>query len=325
MKSKVNNLIQLVKKSNSIAVLAHVNPDGDSIGSILGLGLALKKVHSNIDILSSDDFPGKFMFLPGAHHVVAPKTCIKDYDLVFVLDCGDAGRLGDNKLILGKSTVVNIDHHISNNSFGDINIVDAGASSTCEIVYRIIKEDLSIQVDKDIATCLYTGIVSDTGSFRYDSTSPYTLRHAAELMELGADTAEISMQLYHCNSLNSVRFLAAALKELEIFLNGSVAFITIRLEDIAAYNVRQEEMEGLVNYCRDIEGVEVAVSLRELEDSSTKVSFRGKSNFDVNQLAGIFGGGGHKKASGATISMKPSAAKELILKEIQKMMQVVIV
>lgn len=320
MKNKVNNLIQLVNKSKSIAVIAHVNPDGDSIGAILGLGLALKKVNSNIDIMMSDDFPGKFMYLPGVHHIVVPKAEIKDYDLVFVLDCGDANRLGDNKPILKKSTIVNIDHHVSNDSFGDINIVDVKASSTCEIVYRVIKEGLSIEIDKDIATCLYTGIVSDTGSFKYDNTSPYTLRVSAELMELGIDTAGVSLQLYHSNSLNSVRFLAAVLKEMEIFLDGRVAFITMNLEDISAYNVQQEDMEGLINYCRDIEGVEVAVSLRELEGNSTKASFRGKTYFDVNQLASIFGGGGHKKASGATISLRPSVAKELILEEIQKMM-----
>lgn len=316
----MNNLIQLINKSKSIAVIAHINPDGDSIGSILSLGLALKKFNCNIDILLSDDFPGRFKYLPGVHHIKKPNTDFFEYDMVFVLDCGDANRLGAHKSLLNNRTIVNIDHHVSNDGFGDINIVDINASSTCEIIYKVIKEGLSIEIDKDIATCLYTGIVSDTGSFKYDNTSPYTLRVAAELMELGVDTAEVSLNLYHSNSLNSVRFLAEVLKEMEIFLEGKVAFITMKQENIRAYNVQHEDMEGLINYCRDIEGVEVAVSLRELEDNTTKASFRGKSYFDVNQLASIFGGGGHIKASGATIPLSPTEAKELILKEIQKIM-----
>ena len=318
--SKVSRLSQLLEQSNSIAVIAHVNPDGDSIGSILSLGLALKKLYKNVDILLNDEFPGRFKYLPGVHHIKKHDSEVKGYDLVFALDCGDVNRLGDSvSLVANSNTVVNIDHHVSNDSFGNINFVEVEASSTCEIVYKVIKEILSIEIDKDIATCLYTGIVSDTGSFKYDNTSPYTLRVAADLMELGIDTGEISHYLYHNNSLNSILFLAAILKNMEILLDGKVAIITMTLDDIKSFDVQHEEMEGLINYCRDIEGVEVAVSLREMENNTTKASFRGKTYFDVNQLASKFGGGGHKKASGATITNNLIEAKKLILQHIEKM------
>ncbi len=317
---KSNNLIQLIRESKAIAVIAHINPDGDSIGSILGLGLALKKLSDHVDILMQDDFPGKFNFLPGVHHVKKPSQALVEYDLIFVLDCGDAKRLGDSIDLLQKAkAVINIDHHISNDSFGTFNILDPKASSTCQLIYSFILEDLQLGIDEAIATCLYTGITSDTGSFKYDNTSPVTLRAAAHLMELGAATDEISFHLYHNNSLSSVRFLAAILDKMEILFDGRVALITITQAAIKAFSVQQEELEGLINYCRDIEGVEVAVSLKENENGWTKVSFRGKSYVDVNQLATVFGGGGHKKASGATLEMGPQEAKDLILQQIQKM------
>ncbi len=317
---KRNNLTRLIRDSKGIAVIAHVNPDGDSIGSILGLGLALRKLSDYVDILMQDDFPGKFEFLPGVHHVKKPSASLEEYDLAFVLDCGDAKRLGDSiGLLQNAKKVVNIDHHISNDSFGAINIVDPKASSTCQLIYSFILEELQLDIDEAIATCLYTGIASDTGSFKYDNTSPATLRAAAHLMELGASTDEISLYLYHNNSLNSVRFLAAVLNEMEILFEGRVALITITQEAIRSFRVQQEELEGLINYCRDIEGVEVAISLKEVENGHTKASFRGKSYVDVNQLAAVFGGGGHKKASGATIEAGPQEAKASILQQIEKM------
>ena len=317
--NRVSSLSKLIQESKGIAVIGHVNPDGDSIGSVLGLGLTLKKLSNNVDILLNDEFPGRFNYLPGVHHIKKHSEATMEYDLVFVLDCGDANRLGDSvSLISEVKTVVNIDHHVSNDGFGHINRVDVNASSTCELVYRVIKEELELTIDADVATCLYTGIVSDTGSFKYDNTSPFTLRAAADLMEQGVNTGEVSLKLYHSNSLSSVQFLATVLKGMEIIQEGKVAIITMTLEDIKAYGVQQEEMEGLINYCRDIEGVEVAVSLREMESGCTKASFRGKSYFDVNMLASNFGGGGHKKASGATIQASPKEARAQILKHIEK-------
>lgn len=316
----MNSLSQLIEESKGIAVIAHVNPDGDSLGSILGLGLTLKKLSNKVDILLNDEFPGRFKYLPGVHHIKKHSEATMEYDLVFVLDCGDAYRLGESiSLIKEAKTVVNIDHHVSNDGFGHINKVDVKASSTSELVYRLIKEELGLDIDAEVATCLYTGIVSDTGSFKYDNTSPFTLRAAADLMELGVNTGEVSLNLYHSNSLSSVRFLATVLNSMEILQEGKVAMITMTLEDIKTYGVQPEEMEGLINYCRDIEGVEVAVSLKEVEKGCTKASFRGKSYFDVNLLASNFGGGGHKKASGATIQASPKEARDLILKHIEKM------
>ncbi|MBM7613709.1 DHH family phosphoesterase [Alkaliphilus hydrothermalis] len=309
-----------IQSETSIAIIAHVNPDGDSLGSIMALGLALKKKCSNVNIFLNDELPGRYSFLPEVHLLKKYPSCdVEGFDLCFVLDCGDDRRIGEIDLLKKSKTVVNVDHHISNNEYGDINFVKTDASSTCEIVYSIIKEELEIELDQQIATCLYTGIVTDTGNFRYDSTSAHTHRVAAELLELGVNLEEITFQLYQNNSLNSTKFLGYILNQMEVYFEGKVTLIVVREEVLKKYSLRNDEVEGIVNYARDIEGVEVAAILKEVNSNEVKLSFRAKRDYDVNQLAKEFGGGGHRKASGATVAGKISIVKEELIRKLEKM------
>lgn len=299
---KCNSLPQLNKK-DVIAVISHVNPDGDSIGSLLALAMGLKKLCNNVNIYINDELPEKFNFLPGVQDIrlYNDKNNIL-FDFCFVLDCGDRHRLGYSEGILKKSRkVVNIDHHISNDGFGDINIVDLEASSTSEIVLDLLKEK-DISLDTSIATCLYTGIATDTGNFIYDNTTSKTHRAAAELMEYGINLNDITCNLYQNKSLDAMRFLGYMLSKLEVSYNGKLAIIMVYEEDLKKYKLASNDVEGVINYARDIQGVEIAVLLKEMSEGSVRVGFRSKNNIDVSELAGKFGGGGHKKASGATMT-----------------------
>ncbi|WP_026476050.1 DHH family phosphoesterase [Alkaliphilus transvaalensis] len=317
----MNKLIPSINSDTRIAIIAHVNPDGDSLGSIMALGLALMKRSNQVNIFLNDELPGRYSFLPEVHLLKKYQSNeFDDFDLCFVLDCGDDRRFGDIDLLVKSKEVINIDHHVSNNGFGDINFVRTDASSTCEIVYSIITEELEIQLDEKIATCLYTGIVTDTGNFRYESTTSYTHKVVAELLDFGVNIQEITFNLYQNNSLNSTKFLGHVLNQMEIYFNGKVAIITIDQDLLKEFDVKYEEVEGIINYARDIEGVEVAVIIKEATtDGEIKISFRSKKNYDVNELAKGFGGGGHKRASGATTKGTLTDVKESLLNKLEKM------
>ncbi len=318
----MNSQFPSIQKGSSIAVISHVNPDGDSLGSLLGLSLALRKLGAAVTTFVNDEVPSKFKFLPSIDSALRYDVSQeKVFDQCFVLDCGDEKRLGYSIDILEKSRqVINIDHHISNNGFGDIDIVDSGASSTCEIIYHIITQEMGVPMDQAIATCLYTGMVTDTGNFRYDSTSPDTHRIAASMLEAGVDLHKITFYLQQNNSLGSVKLLGHLLTEMEVYAEGKVAVMQVTRQILEEYEVQYDEVEGMINYGRDIEGVEVAVVLKELSEQGVKVSLRSKTSFDVSKLAQAFGGGGHRKASGAVIDCNIEEAKKQILDKIQTMM-----
>lgn len=296
------NPILSVNHSDKIAVISHINPDGDSLGSSMALGLALKKICGDVDIFVNGEIPERYKFLPQINRAkLYDEESDKKYDYCFVLDCGDETRLGYSEKLLSQSkTIINIDHHVSNNMFGHINIVDNQASSACEIVYRLIK-DFFFMDDIEISTCIYTGISTDTGNFVYDNTSAKTHKIASKLLKTGIDIQEISYHLYQSKSLRSVKFLGYVLNNLETSYDGRVVIITIPLTLLQQYSVSDDEVEGVINYARDIKGVEVAVLIKELGVNKVKLGFRSKTEVDVSKLAMEFGGGGHKKASGATV------------------------
>lgn len=307
------NPILSIKHSDKVAVISHINPDGDSLGSIMALGLALKEICSHVDILVNDEIPDRYKFLPKIDSVL-PYHMGSDviYDYCFVLDCGDEERLGYSKPILEQSNIiVNIDHHISNNMFGHMNIVENQVSSTCEIVYKLLK-NCFLMNNLDIATCLYTGIITDTGNFIYDNTSAKTHKIAAKLLKIGVDIEMISYHLYQSKSLKSVKFLGYALSNLETSYDGKVVILSIPLSLLEEYDVTEDESEGVINFARDIKNVEVAILLKEGSNNKVKIGLRSKSDFDVSKFAMEFGGGGHKKAAGATVYKTLDEAKTAI-------------
>lgn len=311
----IDEFIDLIKSSNNIYLASHVQPDGDNIGSLLALGRALEKMNKDISIVKVDSIPKKFQFLPNMHFFQEPNID-EDIDLFIALDSGDMERLGVAKEIALKSKkIVNIDHHITNNNFGDLNIVSPLASSTGEIVYHIIKE-MNIDIDEDIATCIYVAISTDTGSFMYDSTTMETHLIAADLLDKNIDLNKIIVNIYQSKTLEKTKLFIKSLNTLKIFKNGKIAIVKTTQKMLNDCGASIEDAEGLVSFIRDIEGVEVACILKEIDKKEIKISLRSKKEVDVSKISLKFNGGGHKRAAGCTIYENIDDAKKIILKEI---------
>lgn len=311
-------IIDVINKSSKIAVTSHVVPDGDNIGSSLALCLALKKLNKQATYLIDDNIPGVYRFLKGAKEVERLSSFADlDYDLVIAMDCGDLERLGKVKQLAEKTRLINIDHHISNTNFGEINLVEENASATAEIAYKLIKS-MGIFIDKDMAECIYTGIVTDTGMFQYSNTSEETHSIAAELIIAGVNPADIFNKVYQNSPKEKILLMKEAIQSLEFYSSDKISCITIskaQIDDIAGEDL---DTEGIVNMARDIAGIEVAVFLKEKESNVVKVSLRSKSYVDVCAIAKGFGGGGHIRAAGCTITAGLEQAKQQLILAIQK-------
>jgi phosphoesterase RecJ-like protein len=295
----LEQIADVIKKQKEIALVSHIIPDGDAIGSALALGLALQNLGQKVQILNPDGVPKIYTFLPGSDllstkFTIIPKTII-------LLDCSDIDRIGPLKYSLSKEDqIINIDHHISNTFFGSLNFVDTSASATGEVVYKLIKH-LDTEITSEIATCLYTAIVTDTGSFQYENTTDETHLIASKLLSLGTDLSVIRRFLWESVPLKSIQLLAETLKTLEIGCQGKIAWISLPFETYHQYGVNAEYIEGLVNYPKSIEGVEIGIFFKEIEPGKIKISLRSKTKIDVNKLAQKFGGGGHKRAAGCIL------------------------
>ena len=316
MDTMFKRAIDMIKNAKSIYLASHVQPDGDNIGSLLGLALALKKIGKQVFIVKTDSIPKDFMFLPGI-------DLIKEYDdsevdLFITVDSSDEKRLGDNEALLDKANkVINIDHHLSNTNYGDLNIVDSDAAATCEIVFKLIKA-MDIEIDRDIATALYTGISTDTGSFMYDNANEETHLIAAELLRIGIDKQEININIWQNKSLTKTKLFIKTLETLETYFDDKLAVIEVTRDNLRSVGASMEDSEGIVSFVRDIDTVEVAVMLKEFEEDEIKVSMRSKKYVDVSKVCAVFGGGGHKKASGCTINSNLEKAKKDLIDELEK-------
>lgn len=321
MKNSIENAIDLIKTNNNIFIVSHISPDGDNMGSSLALMWALEKKNKNVTVLESDLIPDDFKFLPGSDSIKPYNENLGDIDLLIALDCGDEERLGLNKELLEKSNkVLNVDHHVSNTNFGDINVVDPAASATGELVYELIKA-MDIDIDKNIAENLYTAISTDTGSFKYDSTTSKTHRIVAELLDTGIDKNKININIYENMSFSKMNLLREAFRTLETFKGKRIATMEVTQKMLSETETSIEDAEGIISFIRNLDSVEVAVLLKERKEKSIKVSLRTKKDVDASKICKIFGGGGHKRAAGCTINEELNRAKELIVKAIDKEME----
>ena len=317
-----NSLITELNKADRIAILPHISADGDSLGSSFALGMALKKMNKQVVVFLEEPIPYIFDFLPGKElsRVYLEERQDKDnvaFDLVVALDTGSLDRLGKRVSVFNNARVtLNIDHHSTNSEFAQVNYVEMDVSSVGEIIYRLLKS-MNIYIDKDIATCLYVSISTDTGGFRYSNTRPETHRIAAELIENDINVAEISQRVFETCSLEKVKLMAHAINSLQIYYNGKVAVIAITDEIIKSVGAREEDSEGLVNIGRSIQGIEVAVMLKENSDDTVKVNLRSNNYFDVAAVANFFSGGGHKRAAGCVIKASLEEAKAMLLDKIK--------
>ena len=306
-----NSIINKIKDSDKIAVLSHIMPDGDSIGSSLALYNALKKCGKNVRFILDDEIPKTYRFLKSSDRIQRPGQ-FESFDAIIVLDCGDAERLGNSSIYLNNNYVINIDHHISNNEFGNLNIVDKDSAATGELVYDLIKA-LGIDMDREISECLYTAIVTDTGQFQYSNTTSRTHLIAGELINYGVNVSLMSERIYQNNSKEKAVLMKMALSSLEFFHNDVTSCISLTLEQMKEANASDEDSDGIINLARDIECVEVAIFLREIEQGVVKVGLRSKKKADVSAVALQFGGGGHVHAAGCTVHGTVNEVKKKIL------------
>ena len=310
----IEPFIKQIENSKNIAIAGHIAPDGDAIAASLSLAMTIQKMGKNPVILL-ENYVDTYNYLKGHHMVFKGDYDTLNIDLFISVDCGDIERLERAKPILEKATnTVNIDHHISNNNFGELNIVNPKASSTSEIIFEIVNH-IGI-IDLDIATAIYTGIVFDTCGFKHKSTGKRTHQIASELIEIGVDNSMVHTQLLYTHTLANSRLLAKTIQN--IYIENDIAISTLTKNEILEEcKASYEDLEGISGYLVDIKGINVGVFLYEKRDGSLKVSFRSKT-IDVNKIASSFGGGGHILASGATITnMSLEQAKETILEKIK--------
>lgn len=316
---KMIDIKGVILDSSSIALITHINPDGDAVGSSLALMHALKDLGKQVEIFCQDDVPEMFGFLNGITAIEKPKSgAFLVYDLAIALDCSDRGRMGNCSVIMDNAVrSANIDHHISNTYYSDFNIVDEKAAATGELVFELI-ELLGDSKKKAIAEALYIAIASDTGGFSFSNTTAKSHRIVADLIEWGADVGRLSGLIFKNRSLQWVKLLGETLDTLKTYHGGKVSVLYITQEMLRKAGATEEHTDGIIQFGKDISGVELAVILREIDSHTTKVGFRSESLIDVSSLAGKFDGGGHQRASGCTINLPLHRAQEAIMKAIDQ-------
>lgn len=305
MENLDHTIMNLIKAGHRFVLSGHVMPDGDSLGSVLALGEVLEEMGKEVTMLCYDPVPDNYTFLPGAGKLLTGDRQLGgNYDAFIVLDCSVPDRLGPYDRLLGQvPLVINIDHHPDNSIPGDYNYVDPSAAATGEILFDMLRGS-GRSLSPGVATCLYTAIITDTGSFQYENVTPATHRRVADLIEYGVDIGKVNSMIFDQKPLSSILLLREALQTLQFSDCGRVAWITVFRHTLEKVKARDEHTENLINYPRSISGVKVAILFRELENGVFKVGFRSKEDIDVNRLATRFGGGGHKKASGCLLHGK---------------------
>lgn len=305
----INSFNNIINNNKSFMVVSHISPDGDAIGSLLSMTLALKKIGKKVYPVINDVLPEKYSFLPEFEKIskIPPKKC----DVAICLDCGDEKRLGlTNDIREIADIVVNIDHHKSNTLFANFNYVYPDASSVGEIMYFFVTG--FTKIDSDIAKCIYTAIITDTGSIGYSNTNPVCLKILARLIQIGVKPDYIRRRVFDIKSLEYIKLLGLVLNTLEIFDDGRIACLYVTEQMMKKTNAKDEDTAGLINYARDIEDVEVAILFKEKENK-TKVGFRSNKWVDVSKIAEKFGGGGHAKASGCTLNFNLSRSQKIVV------------
>ncbi|MGD9132529.1 MAG: bifunctional oligoribonuclease/PAP phosphatase NrnA, partial [Desulfobacterales bacterium] len=288
---------------------SHAQPDGDSLGSLVALGLALTRLDKKITMHNPSPIPAVYRFLPGVGRIVRQIKNPESYELALVLDCGDLTRIGETSAEVGKIPIlINIDHHVSNTGFGHIQLVDTTACATAEIVYRLINA-LEIPFDKAIATSIYTGILTDTGSFRFSNTNQAAFAISKAMTDAGVEPHTVAQRVFGTYSLGRIKLLNMALNSIEISDNGKLSMMTITRSMLNTTGTNTEDLDGMINYARRIEDVKVAALIHEIKNGAGKftnmnryhVSLRSDSSVDVARIAAKFGGGGHTSAAGFQI------------------------
>jgi bifunctional oligoribonuclease and PAP phosphatase NrnA len=316
----LKEISRAIEEAESFFLTSHLNPDGDAVGSILALKCLLEKIGRDATLFMTDTIPDNFKFLPGAEEIIHKMNGINGtaFDLAIVVDSTDWERTGGPfEPNISFNRVINIDHHESNSNFGDINLVDTGASATSEMIYDLM-ETMGLPLELDIATCIYTAIITDTGGFTYSNSNARAFEISEKLVRSGVEPDKIAEKVNESYPVSRLLLLEMALNTLELSTDKKIGAITISQEMFSKTNSGPHIIEGFIDYPRFISGVRVALLYRELPGGEAyKVSFRSRNPVDVAKIAGYFGGGGHMNASGCTIEGKLPDVKKKVLEVVE--------
>ena len=316
------SITQAILAAQTIGVVSHQRPDGDALGSCIGIGEVLSQLGKTVHMVNADPVPESLQFLAGTERIQVAAELSEPFsvDLLIILDAAGADRVGNAAwaAFANSGLVINIDHHVSNQRFGDLNYVDVISPATGQIVFELIKSN-QWTLSPAARDALFAAISTDTGSFRYPNTTGATYRIAADMIDLGADVGWLSQQLYESYPQRRIELLRGLLQNLDIREDGKIAAMKLTRSEAEAVGMRDGDTEGLIDVIRSVDSVVVAVFFEELKDGKIRVSSRSKSTqIDVGQICAVFGGGGHKLAAGARISGPIEEAAERFLNEVAK-------
>ena len=320
MRKQIKSAVTALCEAQSLVLAGHINPDGDTLGCILAVAHMLRALGKDVTVLSADGVPVSLAWLPGADWVET-ESARRDFDVAVVCDAGALDRVGATvrPAIESAALTINIDHHVADGPFGDVRILDAGAAATAELVWQLVRA-MSVAAGHDLATreiaiCLMTGLVTDTGSFRFLNVTPRTFELAARLQRLGAAPAPIAELVFENRSFASVKLLGRALQSLRVSSDGRVAWAHVTAQDFEELGANDSETEGVVNHVRSIQNVQVGILFREIPGRKVRISLRARDGSDVNKIANAFGGGGHKLAAGCALEPPLDEVERVVLAE----------
>ncbi|MCA9405976.1 MAG: bifunctional oligoribonuclease/PAP phosphatase NrnA [Candidatus Omnitrophica bacterium] len=317
---KLKTTLKALKKYHRFLISTHVNPDPDALCSELAVAEYLKSIGKEVMILNEEAVPSRFHFLPGVKQMKsldnAPKTL--KYDVVLVVDCGDFSRIGRVCDVLDKTKpVFNIDHHITNDQFGQYNLVEPKASSTAELLFELL-EKAKVKLTKSLAVNLYTGIMTDTGSFRYENTTARTHEIISRLMQFDIQPDKLYRTLYESIPLKDIEAFTQVINNFSSVANGKIACLHLKKSLVAKFSEDFDLRDAIFKFLRSVQGIEVIVILTEVSRKETRLNFRSTNKVNVAKIARYFNGGGHRKASGGRLDVGLKKANDIVIAKIKK-------
>ena len=310
----LSQVVQLIEQKHCFMITSHIRPDGDGLGSGLALYWILKSLGKDAEVVLHDRVPPAYMVLPGSELVTVQDDLTGAYDAAFIIECSDVDRPGLPSL--RNQFVINIDHHSTTEPFGDINWIDSTSAAVGEMIYNLSKA-LGVEVTKEIAECIYTALLTDTGSFHFSNTTERTLKIASELVRRGVEPARISQALYYSYPYSRIKLLGMVLSGIERDESGRVAWVTMDRDMMSEADASEEDADGIVNHALSVGDVEAVAFFKELSPGIYRVSLRSKGKTNVARIAETFGGGGHKNAAGCRIQGDFCDVKRQVIEALQ--------
>ncbi len=315
----VKEILAAISQGKKFLITAHVRLDGDALGSELALYLMLKDLGKEAIIYNQDATPSHYQFLPAAEHIVHDLEHIEKYDVGFILDCSELERVGKISAdVVRIKTLINVDHHVSNGGFCKLRLLDPKASSTGELLYRLMRK-MHVKMTKDICTNLYAAILTDTGGFRYSSTGQETLRAAGDLVEGGAEPQWISENIYESDPPAKLQLLSRVMETLALDMQTRTASLVVTRKHLQDTGATMEHTDGFIDIPRTVKGIDIAMLYTQMGDKQFKLSLRSKGKINVEKIARKFGGGGHVNAAACRIDGDIETVKSQVLEAVKEL------